>query len=54
MFENEEIVNSNEEEKEEHLEQAAPSPNPNTSNNKEMNTEAQSFITIPFETFHEL
>jgi hypothetical protein len=54
MFENEEIVDSNEEEKEEHLEQAAPPPNPNTSNNKEMSTEAQSFITIPLETFHEL
>jgi hypothetical protein len=54
MFENEEIVDSNEEkEKEEHLEHTAPPPNPNTSNDKEMSTEAHSFITIPFETFHE-
>jgi hypothetical protein len=37
MFENEEIVDSNEEkEKEEHLEHTAPPPNPNTSNDKEM------------------
>jgi uncharacterized coiled-coil protein SlyX len=55
MFENEEIVDSNEEkEKEEHLEHTAPPPNPNTSNDKEMSTEAHSFITIPLETFHEL
>jgi hypothetical protein len=48
-------VDSNEEkEKEEHLEHIAPSPNPNTSNDKEMSTEAHSFITIPLETFHEL
>jgi hypothetical protein len=54
MFENEEIVDSNEEkEKEEHLKHTAPLPNPNTSNDKEMSTEAHSFITIPLETFHE-
>jgi hypothetical protein len=54
MFENEEIVDSNEEkEKEEHLEHTAPPPNPNTSNDKEMSIEAHSFITIPRETFHE-
>jgi hypothetical protein len=53
MFENEEIVDSNEKEKEEHLEHTAPPPNPNTSNDKEMSTEAHSFITIPLETFHE-
>jgi hypothetical protein len=54
MFENEEIVDSNEEkEKEEHVEHTAPPPNPNTSNDKEMSTEAHSFITIPRETFHE-
>jgi hypothetical protein len=54
MFKNEEIVDSNEEkEKEEHLEHIAPLPNPNTSNDKEMSTEAHSFITIPLETFHE-
>jgi hypothetical protein len=53
MFENEEIVDSNEEEKEEHLGHTVPPPNPNTSNDKEMSTEAHSFITIPLETFHE-
>jgi hypothetical protein len=54
MFENKEIVDSNEEkEKEEHLEHTAPPPNPNTSNDKEMSTEAHSFMTIPLETFHE-
>jgi hypothetical protein len=54
MFKNEEIMDSNEEkEKEEHLEHKAPPPNPNTSNDKEMSTEAHSFITIPLETFHE-
>jgi hypothetical protein len=55
MFENEEIVDSNEEkEKEEHLELIAPPPNPDLSNDKEMSTEAHSFITIPLETLHEL
>jgi hypothetical protein len=54
MFENEEIVDRNEEkEKEEHLEHTAPQPNPNTSNDKEMSTEAHSFITMPLETFLE-
>jgi hypothetical protein len=53
MFQNEEIVDSNEEEKEEHLGHTAPPPNPNTSNDKEISTEAHSFITIPLETFHE-
>jgi uncharacterized coiled-coil protein SlyX len=47
MFENEEIVDSNEEEeKEEHLEHTAPPLNPNSSNNKEMSTEAHSFIIL--------
>jgi hypothetical protein len=54
MFENEEIVDSNEEkEKEEHLEHTAPLPNPNTSNDKEMSTESHSFITIHLDTFLE-
>jgi hypothetical protein len=54
MFENEEIVDRNEEkENEEHLEHIAPLPNPNTTNDKEMSTEAHSFITIPLETFLE-
>jgi hypothetical protein len=42
-----------EEEKEEHLEQIEPLPNPNRSNDKEVSTEAHSFITIPLETQHE-
>lgn len=54
ILESEEIVDSDEEENEEYLEPIAPLPNPNTSNDKEMSTEAQSFITIPLETFHEL
>jgi hypothetical protein len=37
----------------EHLEHTKPSSNPNLSNDKEMSTEAHSFITIPFETLHE-
>jgi hypothetical protein len=53
-FEREEIVDGNEEEeKEEHLEHTTPLPNPNMSNDKEVSTEAHSFITIPLETFHE-
>jgi hypothetical protein len=53
-FESEEIVDGNEEEeKEEHLEHTTPLPNPNMSNDKEVSTEAHSFITIPLETFHE-
>jgi hypothetical protein len=50
-FESEEIVDGNEEEeKEEHLEHTIPLPNPNMSNDKEVSTEAHSFITIPLET----
>jgi hypothetical protein len=53
-FESEEIVDGNEEEeKEEHLEHTTPLPNPNMSNDKEVSTEAHSFITIPLNTFHE-
>jgi len=37
----------------EHLEQIEPLSTPNLSNDKEMSTEAHSFITIPFETLHE-
>jgi hypothetical protein len=37
----------------EHLEHTTPLPNPNMSNDNEVNTEAYSFITIPLETFHE-
>jgi hypothetical protein len=40
-------------ESDEHLEHTAPPSNPNSSNDKEMRTEAHSFITIPFETLHE-
>jgi hypothetical protein len=36
----------------EHLEQIEPPPAPNLSNDKEMSTEARSFISIPFETLH--
>jgi hypothetical protein len=52
-------VDNDEEEKEEHLEfvkhleQIEPPPALNLSNGKEMNTEAHSFITIPFETLLE-
>jgi len=53
-FESEEIADGNEEEeKEEHLEHTTPLPDPNMSTDKEMSTEAHSFITIPLETFHE-
>jgi hypothetical protein len=53
-FESEEIVVGNEkEEKEEHLEHTMLLPNPNMSNDKEVSTEAHSFITIPLETVHE-
>jgi hypothetical protein len=53
-FESEEIVNGNEEEeKKEYLEDTAPLLNPHMSNDKEVSTEAHSFITIPRETFHE-
>jgi hypothetical protein len=37
----------------EHLEHTAPLSNPNMSTDKEMTIEANSFITIPLETFHE-
>jgi hypothetical protein len=37
----------------EHLEHTAPPSNPNSSNDKEMSTEAHSFITIPLETLYE-
>jgi hypothetical protein len=54
ILESEEIVDSiGGEGREENLEHTAPPPNPNTSNDKEMSTEAHSFITIPLETFHE-
>jgi hypothetical protein len=53
-FGSEKIVDGNEEEeKKEHLEHTTPLPNPNMSNDKEVSTEAQSFITMPLETFHE-
>jgi hypothetical protein len=44
------VDNHGEEEKEEQVE---PPTTPNLTNNKEMSTEAHSFITIPLETFHE-
>jgi hypothetical protein len=37
----------------EHLERIEPPSTPNQSNEKEVSTEAHSFITIPFETLHE-
>jgi hypothetical protein len=37
----------------EYLEHTAPPSSPNSSNDKEMSTEAHSFITIPLETLHE-
>jgi hypothetical protein len=37
----------------EHLEHTAPLSNPKLSNDKEMSTEAHSFITIPLETLRE-
>jgi hypothetical protein len=42
-----------EEEKDEHLEQIEPPPIPIFSNDKEVSTEAHSFITIPLETYLE-
>jgi hypothetical protein len=45
----EKVVNKMEE-KEEQIE---PPPTPNLSSDKELSTEAHSFITIPLETFHE-
>ena len=51
------IINNKEEEKEEHLEQVEHQeqikPLPNPSNDKEVSTEAHSFIIIPLETQHE-
>jgi hypothetical protein len=41
------------EEKGKHLEHTAPLSNPKLSNDKEMSTEAHSFITIPLETLRE-
>ena len=38
---------------EENEEEIEPPPTPNLSNDKEVSTEAHSFITIPLETFHE-
>jgi hypothetical protein len=55
ILESEETVDSiGGEGREEHLEHTAPPLNPKSSNDKEMSTEAHSFITIPLETFHEL
>jgi hypothetical protein len=57
--ESKETVDNNEEEKEEHvesvehMEQIETPSTPNQSNDKEVSTEAHSFITIPFETLHE-
>lgn len=48
-LESEEIIDNNEEEKEEQIE---PPSTPNSSNDKEVNTEAPSFIIIPLETHH--
>ena len=44
-------VENGEEVKEEHLEHIEPPPEP--SNDKEVSTEAHSFVTIPLETYHE-
>ena len=42
-----------EEKKEEQVEQFEPLPNPIPSNDKEVSTEAPSFVTIPLETYLE-
>jgi hypothetical protein len=47
------VDNHEEEEKEEQVEHIEPLTTPSLSNDMEMSTEAHSFITIPFETFHE-
>ena len=47
------VDNHEEEEKELQVEHIEPPTISNLSNNKEMSTEAHSFITIPLETFHE-
>jgi hypothetical protein len=44
--------NHEEEEKEEEVEQIEPPQNSNLSNDKEVSTEAHSFVTIPLETYH--
>jgi hypothetical protein len=44
--------NHEEEEKEEQVEQFEPPQNSNPSNDKEVSTEAHSFVTIPLETYH--
>jgi hypothetical protein len=48
----EERANNHEEEEEEMEEQMEPSPILNWSNDKDVSTEAHSFVTIPLETFH--
>jgi len=59
ILDSEKIVDNNEEEEKEqlesveHLERIEPPSTPNLSNDKEMSTEAHSFITIHFETLHE-
>jgi hypothetical protein len=61
ILESEEILDNDEEEDKkvehlefiEHLEQIEPLSTPNLSNDKNMSTEAHSFVTIPFETLHE-
>jgi hypothetical protein len=57
ILESEEIVNNNKEEEKyeqvEHTEQIEPPPISKVSNDKEVSTEAHSFIAIPFETLHE-
>jgi hypothetical protein len=45
-------VDSHEEEEEEMEEQIEPPPILNWSNDKEVSTEAHSFVTIPFEAYH--
>ena len=47
------VDNYEEEEKEEQVEHIEPPTTPSLSNDKEMSTEAHSFITCPLETFHE-
>jgi hypothetical protein len=44
--------NHEEEEKEEQVEQFEPPQNSNPSNDKEVSTEAHSFVTFPLETYH--
>jgi curved DNA-binding protein CbpA len=44
------VDNHKEEEKEEQVEKIEPPPIPNLSNDKEVNTETHSFVTIPLET----